>query len=223
MKEITKEVRDLMLLKLKEIKNRDEYRNFVSEYCDENGLDYWEVWQGFARDLFERADAHRIRNRYIEAVKNTFKYFPTTDLCRMEHCEVEKLKSYIVIGQVDGKWIVKKIFGVEVLVENNECRCFALRWREPMTRYDGTPYETLSLLTTFDFATIKQENHKEEENMVWGCAFHAGRKYIPTAIYYSLFDFIEMYKSFTDERFDADKLVMVDDTPEPITEQDYEQ
>ena len=215
---ISQGVRDLMFTKAREIENRDEYWKFVNDYCDNNGLDYWQVWQGCARSFFYMQEERRMRQRCIEAVNNTFAYFPSRDLARMEHWRDEDIEKKIEIEDCGGTWVVKKIFGIEVDVHNRECRCFALRWREADKRADGTPIEWKTLLTTFDFTTINKG--EKEENMVWSCGYSAGsfydRKYIPSVLYFSLEEFIETYKAFADERYDADKLIMVDDTPEPI-------
>lgn len=197
---IAQETEQFLREKVREIDTRVEFRNVVSEYCTEKGLDYWDVWQGCARPLFMLEQERRLRNAAIEAVKNTFEYFPSFDLKRVENWDTDDVEQNITIDKCDEKLVVKKIFGIEVKVENPKCRCFALRWREP----DGWP----TLLTTFDFVSYN------DKNMVWGAGFKTrDDKYIPTVLYYSLEDFIKTYIAFTDEEFDANKLVIVDDTP----------
>lgn len=139
---------------------------------------------------------------YFEALNNTFRNFPTTDICRMKNSTLHELSSCMQIEMTNGTWYVEKIFGVKVSVDNNECRRFALRLEESDN--------FLSLLTTFDFVEITKSGRTM--NMVWspGISAKAG-KYLPACLYYTFEDFIRTYKSFTDERFDEERLVIVCD------------
>lgn len=217
----SQEVRNLMFIKASEIENREEYRKFVEDYCDSNNLDYWHVWQDCARGFFDGQERYRMRNRCIEAVKNTFAYFPTTDLARMGHWDEDDIEKNIEIEEINGKWKVKKIFGIDVRVDNPECRCFALRCAEDRTTNSGDFYVRLDLLTTFDFDTISRQG--KEENMVWSGGIASDNGYgVPSGLFFSLAEFLKCFLCYTRYKYDANRLVMVDDTPEPLG-QDYKE
>lgn len=222
MSQISKETRELFLQKANEFETREEFRQFISDWCDNNDADYWKVWQCDAQYIYNSVHVSRLRKRCIEAVKNTLYYFPTRDLVRIENSDAEELEKNFEIEQIGGAWRLKKVFGVEVSVNNPECLCFALRWRErDGEREDGTPRYWLNLLTTFDFTEAKLGRSEKEVNLLWACGYAAKgyeRRYIPSTLYYSFEEFIRTYKAFADEEFEAENLVMVDDTPEPYEE-----
>lgn len=200
----------------------NECRQWCIGWCEEHHENFTDVWYGFVRQAFLWGEEARMRERCIQAVKNTFKYFPTLDLIRMEHWNDEDIKKHIEIYEANGEWKVKKIFGVEIRVDNPECCCFALRYSETHKRNDGFEYEYLRLLTTFDFETVKIDD-KEPKNMLWACSFrlNMGELYrepcMPSCHFESLEEFIRFYTKTTGDRIDdINKLVIVDDTPEPI-------
>ena len=200
----------------------NECRQWCMGWCEEHHKNFTDVWYGFVRQAFLWGEDARMRERCIQAVKNTLKYFPTLDLKRMENWNHDDTKRHIEIYEANGEWKVKKIFGVEIRVDNPECCCFALRCSETHKRNDGVEYEWLQLLTTFDFETVKIDD-KEERNMLWACSFrlNMGERYrepcMPSCHFESLEEFIRFYTKTTGDRIDdINKLVIVDDTPELI-------
>lgn len=141
----------------------NECRQWCIGWCEEHHENFTDVWYGFVRQAFLWGEEARMRERCIQAVKNTLKYFPTLDLIRMEHWNDEDIKKHIEIYEANGEWKVKKIFGVEIRVDNPGCCCFALRCSETHKRNDGVEYEWLQLLTTFDFETVKIDDKERAQ------------------------------------------------------------
>ena len=163
------------------------------------------------------AKEEEMRKIWIEAINNTFHRFPSQDMEIFKNWDYNSLNKLIEVVDYNGEWRVNKIFGIEVGFDNPDCQRFALRWRDNNKSWGGREFKTL--LTTFDFETIHFEN-ENAINVVWALGFKAKSTYgdryrskcIPRCLYYSLKDFVDTYIDFADEKFDVDKLIMVDDS-----------